>query len=93
VLVFIFYKTEFKTLCVQLLILTEKIRVYRVERVEIMRVKRGIDRVVHIFYHNSVCTFVFRFISMKLRISIQKGFCDKAVGARSFRLDFNLILC
>jgi hypothetical protein len=26
--------------CVQLLILTEKIRVYRVERVEIMRVKR-----------------------------------------------------
>ena len=38
-LVFIFYKTEFKT-CVQLLFLTEKIRVHRVERVEIMRVER-----------------------------------------------------
>jgi len=39
VLVFIFYKTEFKT-CVQLLFLTEKIRVHMVKRVEIMRVER-----------------------------------------------------
>jgi hypothetical protein len=52
----------------------------------------GIDRVMHIFGHNSICTLFFRFVGVKLRMSIQKGFCDKAVGVRCFRLDFNLIL-
>jgi hypothetical protein len=61
--------------CVQLLILTEKIRVYRVERVEIMRLKRVKQPVMY--------TIVFHGDYVKMCEDFSQKFDDKKLAVAS----------